>query len=544
MILLTVYLIAGLTLVIGAIIVAISSKRYATSLAILFAAVALFGLLVTGTTNGVYFNFDSFFGDFWTATETINKTRHGVLSSVDYFNPVGPVYSYVYALLGLVQPEPTAATVVQAGAVAGLIAALFAIAMLARQISLLGLSVVVLSVVGVAVSGRATGELLHTMSMHYGAPYNRWGWALFISVALRLALPHNRDRVGDLALGVAIALLLMLKVTYGAAALGLLAARIVLLPGAYREVTFLAAGLIAVLGAIELATGQVSAHLRDLAVTAALPESGLRIRKLFSQLGEAAIYTFAALVAYLSTLQRSTPWADLRPVVLILLVAGAGCAVLMQNHYSVEAAVYPLLTLIALEWTGVLRDRWASVELRERVLIAAAVGAMLFYPIVNIGMQAGQRLQYALNGPDPAFAGSPYANLRFEPFLVSQEDSLLNTVNDGHAGLLEGLEMLRAAGADAEGAGRVATLSFSNPFPMMLQQPSPVRTPIWLHEDRSFSRDVFVPPEVLFEGVDYVMTGSSPGALVEIYNDTLATEFEVGSEGTFWTLWIRRGADL
>ena len=541
MMLLAVYLLSAVALAIGAGIVAIATRRYAPALAILIAAFALFGLIVTGTATGMYFNFDGFFGDLWTATETINKTRDGLLSSVDYFNPVGPVYSYVYALVSFVQPEPTAATIVHAGAVAGLVAALFSIAMLWRHMSLLGLSIVVLSVVGVAVSGRAAGELLYTMSMHYGAPYNRWGWALFIPVAVRLALPHGRDRAGDLALGIAVALLLMLKVTYGAAALGLLVARLVLLPGTFRELPGLAAGLIAVLGTIELATGQVSAHLRDLAATAALPESGLRIHKLFTQLGEAAIYTVAALVAYLATVQQSTFWADLRPVLLIVLVAGAGCAVLMQNHYAVEAAVYPLLTLIALEWTGVLRDRRVLVDLRERVLIAGAVVTVVFYPFVNVGMQVGQNLQYAMNGPDPAFARTPYANLRFEPFLMSQQDSLLNTVNDGRAGILEGLLLLRAAGAEAEDAGAVAALSFSNPFPMMLNRPSPAGTPIWLHEGRSYSRSVFMPPETFFDGVDFVMAGPSPGPLDEIYADTLAAGFEIAAKGGFWTLWTRRG---
>lgn len=541
MMLLAVYGVAGMILVTGGLIVALAPARALTGLALLILTVTLGALALTATTPGLYYNYDSYFGDFWTATEAINKGQSGWLSSVDYFNPIGPVYSYVYALWALIEPQPGTATIVKASALAAAIAALLALVMLWRRMSLLGLSIVLLTVVGVAVSGRGNGELLYQMPMHYLAPYNRWGWALFVPVALRLALPYRRDLPGDLALGLAIALMLMLKVTYGAAALGLVAARLVLVPGSWRELPLLAAGLAVVLAGIELATGQVSAHLRDLALTASLPQSGLRLTKLFEQLGEAAIFTLIALVAYLGTLERTALWADLRPVLLIGLVAGAGCAVLMQNHYRVEAAVYPLLPLIALEWTGVLRSGLA--DLRQRVLMAGAAAAMLFFPVIDVAMHVGQRVQYVLNGPDPAFAGTAYADLRFEPYMVESQNSLLNRIPDGRAGVLEGLALLRAAGADAPGAGAVATLDFSNPFPMLLGQPSPAGTPIWMHADRSFSRAVFVAPEVLFAGVDYVMSPSTPGLLEEIYAETLDTAFEVTARGSYWILRVRRGED-
>jgi hypothetical protein len=543
MMLLSVYAVLGLMLVTGGLFVALTPRYYQRNLAIVISAFAGIGLVLVFLTPGVYFNYDGYFGDFWTATEAINKTSQGLLSSVDYFSPIGPVYTYVYSLWSLVDSDPSAATVLQAGALWALFVALLAILMLWRHMSGLGLAIVVFSVIGVAVSGRGNGELLQEMPMHYVAPYNRWAWALFMPVALRLALPIRRDFFGDLILGTSIGLLLMLKVTYGAAALGLVLARVVLLPGAWRGVPLLAFGVAAILATIELMTGQVSAHLRDLATTAQLPQSGLRLRKLFSQLGELLIYALAAVIVYFATLQRTNWWSDLRPLLLILLVAGAGCAVLMQNHYAVEAAVYPLLILLALEWNGTLRMTTTAVELRERVLVGGAVAVMLFYPAVDIGMHFGQRVQLALNGPDPAFTGTPYADLRFEPYLTSVEDSLLNTVPDGRAGLIEGLNMLRQAGADVPGAGTVATLAFANPFPMLLGQPSPAGTPIWLHEGRSFSEDTFVPPEILFDGVDYVMSPVTPATLEKIYWETLTSYFSIASEGNYWILRVRNDRD-
>lgn len=540
MMLAAVYGFAAILLVPGILIVAIGSARFFGWLASLCFLAAAFALAVVVTTPGVYYNYDLYFGDFWTATEAINKVASGHLSSVDYFNPIGPVYTQIFRLWALIEPVATAATVVRAGALAGAMAAVFAVVMLGRRLSLLGLAVVVLSAVAVAVSGRGNGELLQAMPMHYLAPYNRWGWALFIPVAIALALPHRRDRFADVALGVAIAILLMLKVTYGAAAIGLIVVRVVLVPGALRELGGIVAGLIIALVSLELATGQVSAHLSDLAMTAQFGQSGLRPLKLFTQLGEVAIFVAAAIVTYYASLTARASLVDLRPILLILMVAGAGCAILMQNHYAVEAAIYPLLPLIALEWTGALRQSSIAPSRQARALIGGLTAAMLFYPVVDIGMHVGQRLQFARNGPDPAFASTPYANLRFEPYIAANPEALLNQVGDGRAGVLEGLSMLRAAGADRPETGTTMTLSFANPFPMFLDKPSPGGTPLWLHEERSFSRDTHIPGDVFFEGVDYVLTEPDPGVLGAIYQDLLATEFAVAAQGTFWTLHVRQ----
>lgn len=541
MLLLSVYIFLGGLTFVGGLIVAFKPVRYLQALSLLIALAAAFGLVLVFLSQGVYFNADGYFGDFWTATEAINKTRDGHLSSVDYFSPIGPVYSYVYALWLLIDPNPTAVTVLHASALAALIIALLGFVMLRRQISPVGLSIVIFSIVGIAVSGRGNGEILLGMPMHYVAPYNRWAWACFIPVVVRLAIPRGKtDPWGDLVLGVAIGLLLMLKVTYGAATLGLVLARPFLVPGSWREWPLNAVGLIAVIAAIEVTTGQVRGNLQDLHLTSQLPQSGLRLPKLFVQLGEASIYSLAAFIIYFATLPRTAGRQDLRPIFLILLVAGAGCAVLMQNHYSVEAAVYPLLLLIAFEWNRHLHFRPVASALRERVLTAGAIAAILFYPAIDIGMHIGQRAQFVFNGPDPAFDGTPYASLRFEPYLIDSEGSLLNTVPDGRLGVLEGFNMLQEVGADQPNAGRIVALAFANPFPMMLGQPSPVGAPIWLHEGRSFSEDVFVPAQILFAGVDYVMTPIEPSLLESIYADTLKADFTISQKGDFWTLRVRK----
>lgn len=550
MMMLAVYLTATAFIIATAFITFSTPGRYFANMAALNLVGAAAALCLAGLAEGIYFNHDGYFGDFWTATEALNKARHGLLSSVDFFSPIGPVYYHVYGLAAALDSTPTASTIMHAGALAGLLALLLAVIMLRRQMSLLGLSIVLLSVATVAVSGRGNGEVLSDAAMHFLAPYNRWAWALFIPVALRLVLPHRRDPWADLVLGLAIALLLMLKVTYGAAALGLAGARFVLISESRRDSLFIIVALIATLGVFEAGTGQVSAYLKDLATTAQMPANGLRLRKLFAQFGEMALYGIIGAIAYLATVERfpSRPLRlaeaaeFLRPIAFMSLLAGAGCAILMQNHYAFEAAVYPLVPLVALEWTNRLRGPAANdraFDARARVLVSGAVMFVSFYPIVDIGMHVGQRLQYRLNGPDPAFAGTPYADLRFEPYLIEQPTGLLNSVPDGRAGVLAGLEALRAAGAQDPGAGRVATLAFANPFPMLLNQPSPPGTPIWLHEGRSFTQSQYIEPGAMFQGVGFLMIPRGGEATFEMYEAYIEENFSYYRGGIYWILYLR-----
>jgi hypothetical protein len=180
------------------------------------------------------------------------------------------------------------------------------------------------------------------------------------------------------------------------------------------------------------------------------------------------------------------------------------------------------------------------VDFRRRVLITAATHFIVFYPVVDVGMHVGQRLQYRFNEADPAFAGTPYADLKFDPDIVRDERRRINTIPAGRAGILSGLEMRFEAGAKDPQAGSVATLAFSNPFPMLLGRPSPVGTPIRLSAGRNFSEDVFMSPEDLFEGVEFAMIEPGQGLLIDIYRATLETELEERSNNEFWTLLVRR----
>ncbi|MEM9045667.1 MAG: hypothetical protein AAGC81_13330 [Pseudomonadota bacterium] len=550
MMMLLVYLIAVPFILFTVLSYAAGPDRYLKWLAFQNIVGAALALGLAAISTGVFYNYDGYYGDFWVTMDAMNKVKHGSLSSIDFFSPIGPAFFWVLGATISLTDEISASSVMRAGALVAAFAVIMTAGMLWRRISFLGLTIVLFTVVTVAVSGRGNGEILSHAHIHFLAPYNRWAWALFIPVALRLSLPdRGRDLLGDVLIGVAIALLLLTKVTYGAAGLGLLFARVVLVQGAWREMIGAVLAIFATLVVAEIATGQLFPYLDDLSTVASLPQSGFRVRKLMFQLGELFVYMSIGIVVYVVSSdplrERSQEFEPkfryFVPIFFIVIVALAGCAVLLQNHNKFEASIYPLLPLIALEWTGVLRLKNTAAMFegfRSRILITFTVLFMILLPIFDLGMYVGQRVNYKIQGPDPAFAGTPYADLRFANYLMNWNTGL-QSVATARDGVLEGYQILLEAGAAQEDAGRVVALSFSNPFPLMLGQPSPLGTPIWYDHNRSFTDEVFVDPDVLFEGADYVVRGKFDAELWRVYGSIVEAQFEQKFKGKFWTLYVR-----
>ncbi|MEO1459897.1 MAG: hypothetical protein AAFV49_20330, partial [Pseudomonadota bacterium] len=309
-------------------------------------------LLLSLFAPGVFFASDDYFHDVWTVYEAINKAASGLRSSADYFSPIGPVQDWIYGAAIALGPA-SAATLPLASTLAAILGIALAVAMLARRISLLGLCLTAFVLVATAASPRELDTLFTDLQQNYLAPYNRWAWALLIPVALRLATPsRGPDALGAVATGIAIAALILLKVTYGAAALGLLAVAAVLRTEPLRDIALAAIAVVLCIGIAELATGQVLPHYHDLAFVAGMETVGLRYKKFTRLLGEFTVVMLVSLFLLmlldaLSAQEEEAPPDRARPILLMLAVGGAGAVILMQNHYSTEAAVYAVLPLIA-----------------------------------------------------------------------------------------------------------------------------------------------------------------------------------------------------
>ncbi|MEL7346382.1 MAG: hypothetical protein AAFN17_01400 [Pseudomonadota bacterium] len=518
------------------------------------ALLATLGVVHAATMVGVFFNLDNYLNDFFSTMEAINKAASGVRSSIDYFNPIGPLYEWIF-LIAIEFREPSASTVFIANALVAAFGCLLGLVMLRRRASVPALALLMLTIVGVAISGRAQEMPISDAPLAYLAPYNRWGWALFVPAAAALALPvPDRDRLGAVAIGVAIALLVMLKVTYAVGLLGLIAVRAVILPGGYRDAVPAVLCALGILAIAEALTGQLSANLADVMWASTFPDNGMRFGKLIRQSGELTLFCGVALFVLIMTKQDGPPEQSslpaflTRPALMIFATACAGSAVLLQNHPAFEAPVYVLLLLFALEWNRVLGSPVGSGGGRSpllerhqpRLLIAATVFGIAFLPAVDITQQIATRFVLKSYSPHEPFVGTGLADLQLHSRLIAHDVTRTNRHHIGYNATVAGMELLRRAGPDAPSGEVVLALAFANPFPILFGLPSPPGAPLWLHEGRSYNAADPLPAEKFFADVTLLLVSKLPMELNQVYGDAISEGFVEVDQNNFWILYRPR----
>lgn len=510
-------------------------------------------VVAAATAPGVYFSNHTYLMDIWVVMDGANRIAHGQLSSIDYPNPIGPLFTWILGLATVLRGL-TIHALPMANALVAILAIAASFLMLRRQVTPLALVLCALIAAAAAVSPRETQSTFAELETSFLAPYNRWGWALLAPVALRLLAPaHRPDLLGAMVLGVVIAGLLLLKVSYGAAAIGLLILATVLRPGGWRDLAGAVSGALIALAVVEIITGQVSANLADLAAVSSLPYNGLRVGRLPRLAGEAGIYAGAAvLILALRSAGGGAPfrdWTTLRAALLLLAGAGAGAAILMQNHDYYGATLYPVLLVAAAEWAGLRRvlseDLVARTVAGTRVV---AVGVLLLIvltvrvPLSDIGLAMAQHYWVRATPEAPALSGTPLADLRIDPAQMPRDVVGCRTVTCSTLDwVARGRTLLREAGADKPGAGAVLTLSFSNPFPLLLRSESPRHVPLWLDFGRSFGPEILPPPERFFDEVSFVMLMPRSGLSQwpEAYAAYISAEFAPAGRTGDWQV-LRR----
>ncbi|MEL6479749.1 MAG: hypothetical protein AAFR17_20675, partial [Pseudomonadota bacterium] len=335
-----------------------------------------------------------------------------------------------------------------------------------------------------------------------------------------------------------IALMLLLKPTYGLAALGMVAVSAVLQRGRWRDAAIAVGAMLVVLAALQVLTGQVSGYLSDLGETARMDQTGLRGIKLVLQIAEVGLFLLIALLVFYIAQLRDAPWPSpylWRPLLLILAVGGAGWMVMMQNHHATEAAVYLLMPLLAAEWSGLLRAGATAQVSRSRIgWVLLILLVTLARPLTDSGFVLAQNAQLARLERDTRLAGGYMDDL-----IVHRRRRRI----DDYQRMLSGLDLLRANGADVADAGTVLALNFSNPFPFLLGRPAPSGVPIWTHIGRSISERQHPPAGEFFDGVGYLMLARgelSGEAVADIYRETIAAEFQEQDDDAYWRLFVRR----
>ncbi|MCK7616081.1 hypothetical protein [Roseibium sediminicola] len=490
------------------------------------------------------FDHERYLHDLWTAFETANKAASGLASSTDYFSPIGPVYDWVFRIAVAIRPLG-ATTVPLASSIFAFGVLMLALAALGRQLSLGTLGLVTLIAVATIVSPREPDMIFAQTTMSWLAPYNRWAAGLTAIVAAAfICPPGRRGSVEAVLLGVCLALVLLTKVTFGAALAGLLVAALVFRNVAWQHAGLVVAGSAAFLAVAEVLTGQVSANLADIRTVSGFAGEGWRLIKLLSQMGEAALWAVGSAALYLLLCEQLQQEKRVVPVLLMATAAAMAWVILMQNHWVSESPVYAVLPVVAAEWAGLFRrgeaGDWMPARLSGRILAGLAVLLALTYPARDGGTliaQWARGLQYPEN---EKLAGTGQAGFLIYPRWFDEPDS--KVVVD-YKRMLDGLDLLRRAGADQPEAGPVLALNFANPFPALMNRPSPAQAPVWFQKGRIFSEDVHQPAEVLFSDADYVMRahGDPAGAdLWDIYGPYVLETYAKQAESPYWTLYRKK----
>lgn len=520
-------------------------------------ALAVLAILVALSTPGIWYHADLYLGDIWTAQDALQKIAQGHRSSLDYFNPIGPVWEWLFALTLMVQP-PSASSLVLTNVVVASLSLVLTVLLLRRRASAITVAIVGVIAVTTALSARDIDSLVTAAQSSMLAPYNRWGWALLLPVAMRAALPGTGRSItfGTVLTGFAIAVLLLLKITYGLAAIGIFIVVVVLYPARWREI-----GVVAVSTAISLVLldwlsgGQVRAYSADIALSAQMSANGVRFPKFLSLLPTFAAYAVGCLLLVSLAVRRDREartqawWANGRVLILALAVGGSGLVVLMQNHYWTEAVTLLLMPLIVAERTGLFANvdgQPLGIWTRNAEWIGAIALVTLAMPAVDTGFILAQKVQterkMSLAAP---FAGTAFEGLvideRYQP--SNQSPCIERTCFDVRR-MFDGADLIRQY-CPAYRSAAVLAFNFSNPFPALLGSRSPRHGPIWLHVDRSFSRAVHTPGGKLFSDVGCIIIAKNdaiPAALREIYASDLQQTFRPVAENDHWELLARRSA--
>jgi hypothetical protein len=510
-------------------------------------------ILVALATKGIWYDAHTYLGDLWTAYESLWKTAQGLRSSLDYFSPIGPVMQWLYAMTLIVQP-PSASSIVLANVLVAIVSLLLALVLLRNRATPVTIALTGLIAVTTALTSRDIDSTIPAAQSDFLAPYNRWGWALLVPVAMRAALPLARpDLAGAIISGAAIALLILLKITYGLAALGVYVLATVVQPRRWREGLAVGASLVAILLIADLVTGgQVRAYLADLRMTALMPSNGIRLGKFISELPIFVLFALGSLLLLLAATRDDIEsparllLLNWRPVFLAFATGGAGLVVLMQNHYSTEATTLLLMPLIVAEWTSLFAsprtkspDIWSKrVEWIGLVLLIA-----LSSPAIDAGFIIAQKVQLARKSRIPELAGTEFHDLVVESthFPTAEGACSDGTCRD-YRRMLSGRALLEGDCPERKDLAILA-INFSNPFPALLGAKSPKVAPIWLHSDRSFSTAVHLPAKVLLGDVGCVLEAKGEGnsvALMDIYGVAIREAFRPTAQNADWQLWTRK----
>ena len=500
------------------------------------------------------------FQDLFIPMEAAWRTLQGQWPHTDFYSPLGLTY---FALHGLAAKlwGLDGRMVSRANLIALPLVLLPALVFASRRLN--GWSTVLLTVFLTTVVTSPIPLDGPERFIAYLANYNPLGGALCAGLTLwalgTVSRPSaGRDTLDAVLAGAVLLLLLFLKVTFFMLALGIVATGCVVTQRLWPRALVAGALVVVSTAALELAhPGLLAAYLTDLNRARLANTTLFRSYHVWR-----AIRQDALPVGVVVALSAAVAWTVPR-----LWLFGAGCiavagACVLVSTQNFDGFSVPVIVVVM-----VLADRLLAGAqpprpgLTRRPLLAMAgmvVMAMTTLPFllthligaVNVArlhrsqgvvvadgeVEPFRSMVWVRNPTEPAFVaeGASIAEVnRWKAFLPPD---LANTV------LSDGFALLRR---DGLATMRVASLSFSNPFPVGLHAPSPRGVALWWDEDRSYTVRRLTPGQVLGDAQVVMVpkiwfTYYNVSDLVDVAQVTLDAGF-IAHESQYWTAWVKRG---
>ncbi|MEJ6395916.1 hypothetical protein V8J82_21835 [Gymnodinialimonas sp. 2305UL16-5] len=485
-------------------------------------------ILPGATVTSMYFN------DLLIFLDGGYRVLHGQVPNRDFHTALGPLSFYIPGLgyglsgdLGLAMPVGMAALML-------LITPTLIHILQSRMRPLLAIPLAIFLLLLLA-TPMNTGEM--AINISFAMFYNRVGWVA-IGLLLVMHLEPNRTVRWQTQRDAAAAVLLTMialytKMTYGVVAVAFLL--LTLLQARQRLWAANAVAICLVSGlVIEAFWGGTRQHIEDLATAAQVSgiiEWQIYIRSFVRVSGEYVVFLFFAGLAL---------WH--RPRITDFLFYGfcacAGYALLNQNAQIVGIVTLLVGAAIAAEVVARHPPKGTTGAVARGTSLAAIV---LMLPIglssvaalgLHAGMAAGQA-GVALDTPNGTGLRIVNSLDRNHFNLYSNYGETLET----GAALLASLDMPPS---------RVLAMDFVSPFTSLTGISPPEGGSAWMHDNRNFDMESYLPAEEMLGGVDIVMIPERPIAdsttekMEELYGDYLEQHFQLTGENEHWRLYQRR----
>ena len=474
------------------------------------------------------------------------RVLNGQRPGVDFFAQMGPAYYLLHAA-GMSLAGGAASGLGYGTTLVAILLAAWSFFLLRGRMAGLPFVLACLSLVLLAVAPFPLGHTLRQTA--FAMKHNRYAFALAGLVLLECFLPSSpndsprKQFGGGLSTGLACALLLFLKISYGLVALVLVALSILLRRREHLRLTGLLGGalLFALPMLVYLRFG-LPALVREYSVLAAV--QGQRISFLAIPY-RVYLDRFEALPVLLLTLLTATLPAlpSRRRVELFLVCFFVLAASALLSLTNTQPGGMPLLAVMALllvnELTSALRspDRSAVPTLLCFGLLAVSI------PLTcdAAGLAAGLWDKAYPSKPAFCFKAPHLAALQFEDLKSPY------TFNDnGQAFVRFTEEGMRLVQAQARPGESVRGMGMSNPFSYALLRPPPHGGAVNLSVT-NVSRDAIASKQMLMGDVDLLLLPKYPASERETlalvlarYPELLSRDYALLAESPNWKLYRRR----